>query len=286
MGPLCGVFDQRAAERLNHEADMYGFDGISVGGVLSWLMECLDQRLVEPEELGVKGRPVFSPSGFSLESDSMHNAELCIQLLDGMIEKRGRLDMGDGARKVARRWAREKGKQVLDPFVFTAYARKGWMIPNQYWTPGAISPMPIMGKYYMYYGNDFVPPRSLGRINAERFRNELVMDNLGMCRFHRLWAEEMIPEIVGTLFGMKDQYLERIAVTASRINSRNSSIFWESERNADYVHTFLRRKREVEGDSRPELLEWLDKFQKDKREAALEFWYEIHKGIHESLREF
>jgi glyceraldehyde-3-phosphate dehydrogenase (ferredoxin) len=32
MGPLCGIFDQRAAERLNHQADMYGFDAISVGG--------------------------------------------------------------------------------------------------------------------------------------------------------------------------------------------------------------------------------------------------------------
>jgi glyceraldehyde-3-phosphate dehydrogenase (ferredoxin) len=145
--------------------------------------------------------------------------------------------------------------------------------------------MAIMGKYYMYDGSDFVPPRSLGRLNAERFRAELVMDNLGMCRFHRLWAEDMLPEVVGTLFGMKDQYLGRIAATASRINSRNSSIFWESDRNADFVHTFLRRKREVDGDSRPELLTWLDKFQRDKHEAALEFWYEIHKGIHESLQE-
>ncbi len=286
MGPLCGVFDQRAAERLNHHADMCGFDGISVGGVLSWLMECLDQGLIDPAEVGVAGKPVFSASGFSLESDSMHNAEIGVQLLDSIVQKRGRLDLSEGARKLARRWAREKGKQVLDPLLFIAYARKGWMIPNQYWTPGAISPMPIMGKYYMYYGNDFVPPRSLGRINAERFRNVLVMDNLGMCRFHRLWAEEMIPEVVGTLFGMKDQYLHSIAVTASRINSRNSSIFWESERNADLVHLFLRRKQEVEGSSRPELLEWLDKFHKDKDGAALEFWYEMHKGIHESLREF
>ena len=286
MGPLCGVFDQRAAERLNRCADTYGFDGISAGGVLSWLMECLDQGLVEPEELGVHGKPVFSPSGFSLESDSMHNAELGIQLLDGIVQKRSLLDLSEGPRKAARRWARDKGRQVLDPFVYVAYARKGWMVPNQYWTPGALSPMPIMGKYYMYYGNDFVPPRTLGRFNAERFRSELIMDNLGMCRFHRLWAEEMLPEIMGTLFGLKDQYLENIAVTASRINSRNSSIFWESERSADLIHTFLRRKREVEGDSRPELLVWLDKFQKDKREAALEYWYEIHKGIHESLREF
>ena len=42
MGPLCGVFDQRAAELLNDKADAAGFDGISIGGVLAWLMDCLD----------------------------------------------------------------------------------------------------------------------------------------------------------------------------------------------------------------------------------------------------
>ena len=85
---------------------------------------------------------------------------------------------------------------------------------------------------------------------------------------------------------MKEQYLERIAATAGRINSRNSSIFWESGRTIDFVHSFLKRKREVEGNTGPELLAWLDKFEKDKREASLEYWYEIHKGIQESLSEF
>jgi glyceraldehyde-3-phosphate dehydrogenase (ferredoxin) len=234
----------------------------------------------------VADKPMFTPTGFSVEADSKHNADLGIGLLDAMIERRGRLDLSEGARKLARRLAREKGKAVLDPFIYVAYARKGWMVPNQYWTPGALSPVAIMGKYYMHYGPDFVPPRTLGRINAERLRGELVMDNLGMCRFHRAWAEEMLPEIIGELYGKKEQYLERVSVTASRINSRNASIFWESERNADFVHAFLKRHREVEGSTRPELLDWLDRFDKDKKEASFEFWYEIHKGVHESLREF
>lgn len=286
MGPLCGVFDQRAAERLNHHADAYGFDAISVGGVLAWLMECLDQGLLKPEELGVRQRPVFSPKEFRVESDSMHNAELGIGLLDAIVEKRGIVNLDEGARKFARHLARERGKKVLDPFVYIPFARKGWMVPNQYWTPGALSPMAIMGKYYMYYGSDFLPPRSLGRINAQRFRDELILDNLGMCRFHRLWAEEMLPEIMGSLYGKKDEYLAKLAVTASRINSRNSSIFWESERSADYVSAFLKRQRDVENNQRPELLEWIGHFDRDKQEAAYAFWYEVHKGIHESLREF
>jgi glyceraldehyde-3-phosphate dehydrogenase (ferredoxin) len=249
-------------------------------------MDCLDQRLVTPDELGVQGRPVFSPKAFQLEADSLTNAVLGTELLDSIISKRGLVNLEEGARKFARRLARDKGRAVLDPFVYVAFARRGWMVPNQYWTPGVLSPMAIMGKYYMYYGNDFVPPRTLGRMNAQRFRDELILDNLGMCRFHRLWAEEMLPEVIGSLFGKKDEFLRSIHVTASRINSRNASVFWESERNADHIHTFLLRHRDVEKTQRPELTEWLDHFARDKREAAYAFWYEVHKGIHESLREF
>lgn len=286
LGPLAGVFDQRAAERLTHHADMLGFDAISAGGVVSWMMECLAEGLAAPEEFGVDRRPVFDPAGFDVVADSAHNAGIGIGLLDAIIEKRGLVDLSGGARKFARRLSRLKGKEVLDPFVYTAFARKGWMVPNQYWTPGVLSPMSIMGKYYMYYGYDFVPPRELGRRNADRMVAELVLDNLGICRFHRQWAEEMAPEIIDALYGMKDAYLRCAAMTAARIHCRNSSTFWESERSADYVHRFLLRKRDVEGEQGPELLSWLDRFAEDKMEAALSFWYETHKGIQESLREF
>ncbi|MFC1572282.1 aldehyde ferredoxin oxidoreductase C-terminal domain-containing protein [Candidatus Eisenbacteria bacterium] len=286
MGPLCGIFDQRAAERLVHHADMYGFDAISIGGVLSWLMECLSRGELKPTELGVAAVPVFSPEGFRVETDSAHNASLGVDLLDAIIERRGLLDFGEGARKLARRLARERGSSILDSFVHTAFARKGWMVPNQYWTPGVLSPMAINGKYYMEYGSTFLPPRELGRKNAERFRAELILDNLGTCRFHRQWAEEMLPEVVEHLFGMKKAFLESIAVTASRINSRNASVFWEPKRNADFIQTFLQRQRDVEEDHSPVLGDWLDRFERDKHEAALEFWFETLKGIQESLREF
>ena len=286
MGPLSGIFDQRAAEKLNHHADMYGFDGISIGGVLSWMMECLDKGSLTPEELGVKDVPVFSPKGFDVVADSMHNADLGIALLDSIVEKRGIVDLQEGARKFARRLSREKGKKVLDSFLYIPFARKGWMVPNQYWTAGALSPMAIMGKYYMYYGSDFYPPRELGRQNARRLRGELMLDNLGICRFHRKWAEEMMPDVIESLFGLKDKFLENNAITASRINSRNSSQFWESERNIDFIYSFLKRKQVVENNSEPELIKWIEFFEKDKQEAALSFWSDIHKGILESLREF
>jgi glyceraldehyde-3-phosphate dehydrogenase (ferredoxin) len=286
FGPLAGVFDQRAAERLTHHADMLGFDAISAGGVVCWLMDCLADGVLSPQELGVSDVPVFSPDNFDIIVDSSRNADIGIGLLDAIIERKGIVDLSEGARKFARRLSRSKGKEVLDRFVYNAFARKGWMVPNQYWTPGVLSPMSIMGKYYMHYGGDFVPPRELGRKNAARMTAELVLDNIGICRFHRQWAEEMVPEIIGYLYGQKEEYLKRAMMTASRINCRNSSVYWESERCVDFVHMFLQRKKEVDGSTDPELLTWLDRFDQDRAETAFSFWYEIHKGIQESLREF
>lgn len=285
MGPLCGIFDQRAAELINQKADSLGFDGISVGGVLSWLMECLHENLIKPEELGVETKPVFAIQNFDVVNDSMHNARLGMALMDQMASEGGKINLAEGARKFARQIAREKGKAAMDLFMYNSFARHGWMIPNQYWTPGVLSPMGIMGKYYNDYGRKFLGPRDLGRQNANRMLKELMIDNLGICRFHRAWAEDLMPDIIGQLFGKKEKFLRAVELTASRINSRNASIFWEPARNIDFVHTFLKKMAETDNQN-PELNHWLLRFDTDKEQAALDFWYEIHKGSHETLKEF
>jgi len=284
MGPLCGIFDQRHAEKVNHHADSYGFDAISIGGVLSWLMECMANDYLKPSELGIDKVPFFQHKNFQLLNHSEQNAQIACDLMDAIVERK--INLMEGARKYARQLSRQKGKALIDCFVYNAYARRGWMVPNQYWTPGAMSPMAIMGKYYMYYGNEFVAPRELGKLNADRMKMELIIDNMGFCRFHRNWAEEMIPDIVESLYGFKKEYIENAAITASRISSRNSSVFWESERNIDLIHQFLIRKQKTDKNDGQEFLKWLDYFNKDKNAAALDFWYEIHKGSAEVLREF
>ena len=286
MGPLCGIFDQRAAEKLNHHCDAMGFDAISGGGVLAWLMDLLEVGVLTPEELGVTRMPRWDTAAFDIVNDSMHNAELGCELIDAILERRGILDFREGVRKWSRIHSRAKGMALHDRLVYIAFSRRGWMVPNQYWVSGALAPMAIMGKYYMIYSFDFVPPRTLGRMCADRMKKELILDNLGICRFHRGWAEELLPEVMGSLYDCRERFLRAIDVLASRLHSRNSPIFWESERDIDFIHTFLKRKREVDGDGRPELAEWLDKFDRDRVEAAREFWYETLKGIDESLREF
>jgi len=286
LGPLCGVFDQRAAEKLNHCGDASGFDAISLGGVLAWLMDCLDRGLLTREELGVSRLPRWDPSCFDLVADSLHNAELGIELINSILQKRGILDLSEGIRRWGRVVRSRKGTDVLDHCAYIAFGRKGWMVPNQYWTPGVLAPMAIMGKYYMHYGADFLPPRELGRHCAGRLLGELGMDNAGICRFHRAWAEQMMPDVFDSLYGLKDRFLQANAICASRINSRNAGVFWESELNIDYILTFLKRKRDIEGEVDADLVHWIERFERDRKEASLDYWFEIRKGIDESLRDF
>jgi glyceraldehyde-3-phosphate dehydrogenase (ferredoxin) len=285
MGPLCGIFDQRGAEKLNHHCDALGFDAISGGGVLAWLMDLLDEGVLTREELGVSRLPRWNRENFDPVADSLHNAELGCELLDAIIERRGILDFHEGVRKWSHLQSRAKGTALHDRLVYTAFSRGGWMVPNQYWSAGVLAPMAIMGKYYMVYGNEFIPPRELGRRCAERLKGELILDNLGVCRFHRGWAEELLPEVLGTLYGRRDEFLTATTLLAGRLHSRNAPVFWESVRTVDFVHTFLQRHHEVEHDHHPELAIWLEKFDRNKGEAARDFWYEILKGIDESLVE-
>jgi len=285
MGPLCGIFDQRAAERLNHHCDAMGLDAISGGAVLAWLMDLLDTGTLTPEDLGVTEVPRWDLERFRVVEDSQHNAELGIALIESILSRRGIVDFREGIRKWSRIHSAGRGVNLHDSMVYIAFGRRGWMAPNQYWVAGALAPMTIMGKYYMVYSNDFLPPRELGQKSAGRMKAELILDNLGICRFHRGWAEEMLPEVMGEIYGCRDQFLRAISVLAGRLNSHNCPVFWESERDIDYVHTFLKRKREVDKDEHPELTRWLEKFAADKVEAAKDFWYEMLKGINESLDE-
>lgn len=279
MGPLSGIFDQRAAEKINKYADACGFDAISLGGVISWLMECLEKGYITPQDIGIKNIPQFRDNDFDVVKTSMNNADIGIEIIDSIIEKKGILDFSDGARVLAHKLADSMGKEILDAFSYNANGKKGWMVPNQYWTPGVLSPMALMGKYYMYYGSDFVPPRILGHKNAERFVAELMLDNTSICRFHRGWAEEMTPELIGHLYGLEQEFLAKINSFAIEINDQGKPVFWETQRNIDIIHQFIKKKESV--NYQDELSKWVKLFDEDEKMAAKSFWTEIYKGVQE-----
>lgn len=286
LGPLCGVYDQRCAEELVGFADGHAFDAIQIGGVVAWLMDLVASGLVEPGDWGLPYPPVFELCGFKVEEDSRHNADVAMVLLRALAEARGELDLRHGARVLARRIGQRIGKtrEVLDRLVVNCASERGWMVPNQYWVPGMFSPMAIMGKYYEHYGDEFVPPRALGALNTHRMAIELMLDNLGFCRFHRDWAEELAPQIFREHIGIETDLAEHHHRLARRIHARNRAVMFESGRVVELLHTYLRRKRD-EGVDRPELAEWLLRFDADPRSAARDYWYEIRKGVDDALAE-
>jgi glyceraldehyde-3-phosphate dehydrogenase (ferredoxin) len=280
MGPLSGIFDQRAAERVNHRADELGFDAIQIGGQIAWVMECLDDGLVDPTSLGLPSgaRPRFAPEGFDKIADSSHNAELALAVLD-LSATPGHL-LARGMRAAAR----ELGPEARDRAVYLSNGSDGWMVPNQYWVPGMFGPQCVMGKYWVHYDAEFLPPRELGRKSAARMLAELTTDNAGMCRFHRGWSEKLWPEIVQGHLGLDLDYPAHHARIAREIHRQGAPVYWESARVEEIVHTYLSEMfDESPGDS--VLGGWVKRFDADRSQAARAYWDEMRSGIEDGLAE-
>lgn len=285
LGPQIGVFDQRAAEKVNDYADAMGFDAIEIGGTVSWMMEILAEGLIPPEDFGfpaidqMKFGFTADTHTFNLVEDSMRNADYAIALMDALLFNPRCGLFRDGIRAAAHQLDRRYGICSVDRAVYLAHGDEGYMVPNQYWVPGMFSPMPMMGKYYVYYGGEFVPPEPLGRKNVERMTYELFNDNSGICRFHRKWAELITDEILAQHYALDIDYKAHQFELAREIYQREGgkSVPWESERVNDLILGFL-QLWENQGLKDPLLIGWLERFRQDKKAAALDFWREILAG--------
>jgi glyceraldehyde-3-phosphate dehydrogenase (ferredoxin) len=156
LGPLCGVFDQRAAERLNKFVDAMGLDSIQTGGTVAWIMELAAEGLIPPADFGLPSEgprgfpltPAPSPIGrgaggegrlptthdFDLVADSAHNAAYAMAVVKMLLfDERGAV-FRKGLRAAAREIDQRYGIRSLDRAVFTAHGVEGCMVPNQYWT--------------------------------------------------------------------------------------------------------------------------------------------------------
>jgi len=285
LGPQIGVFDQRAAEIINDHADAMGFDAIQLGGMLAWIMDILQTGLIQAEDFGfppineMRFNFAKDQSNFDLVNDSYLNANYAISIMDSILFNEKCAPFRRGIRSAARNLDKKMGINTTDLAVFILHGERGHMVPNQYWVPGMFSPMPIMGKYFVQYTNEFLPPYELGRKNVERMVYELFNENSGICRFHRKWAETITDEILEAHYDLKVDYKEHQFNLAKSIYERESekSLPWNSERIADLILGFL-IFWETKGLDHPELKRWINEFQKDKKQAAFSFWKEIQRG--------
>jgi glyceraldehyde-3-phosphate dehydrogenase (ferredoxin) len=295
LGPLCGVFDQRAAEELNDYVDALGFDSIQTGGTVSWIMELVHRGLIAPEAFDLPQADelrfdfVDGSDTFDMVADSARNAAYAREVVDlilfadeGAVFRRG---IRAAAKALDERYGlRESGRRTIDYAVYTAHGETGCMVPNQYWVPGMFSPMPMMGKYFVYYGVDFVPPRDLGRKCVERMVYEFYSENSGVCRFHRKWCEAIVDEIIASHYDLPIDYKAHQFTVVQAICDReiDGVAFWESERTVDIIQGYLESWERLDLKD-PALHEWLERFRADKWTAARAYWEDVRTGIVEAL---
>lgn len=280
LGPLVGVFDQRAAESLVRFADAMGFDTIELGGTVAFAMEALERGWLGPSETGIAERPRWEPDGFDPVADSAHNAALAERLVAWILDDVRAAPFRRGLRVAAR----ALGGEAAQAAVYVARGDgEGAVVPNQYWVPGVLAPVPVLGRYYLDYTYEWQPPHALGAGCAERMRKELMLDNYGMCRFHRGWAETVLPEVVNRFRGLAVDAEEHHRHLALEIDEAGVPAPWETERVVDLVQSYLHKYR-ADGPPEPGLDEWIDRFRRDRRAAARAYWQEIRDGFVAALR--
>ncbi|MCL4272171.1 MAG: hypothetical protein KJZ72_21615, partial [Anaerolineales bacterium] len=287
LGPQVGVFDQRAAELLNDFVDAMGFDSIQTGGTLAWIMELVHAGLIDPSEFGLPPANAMSfnwadeASQFDVVADSMKNANYAMDVVRAILFNPKAEVFQRGIRVAAHELDKRYGIRSIDRAVFIGHGDEGCMVPNQYWVPGMLSPMPMMGKYFVHYGVEFLLPEALGRKNVERMTYELFNENSGICRFHRKWSETITDEILRAHYeGMKADYKAHQFQLAREIYEREAPkiVYWESERIIDMVMGYL-EQWESDGLRTPELLDWLKRFREDKPAAAKAYWKAVAAGV-------
>jgi glyceraldehyde-3-phosphate dehydrogenase (ferredoxin) len=293
LGPQVGVFDQRAAELLNDFVDAMGFDSIQSGGTVAWIMELVRDGLIDPRAFGLPPADEMSfdwaddPSQFDIVPDSMKNAQYAMNVVQAILfEPKAEL-FRRSIRVAAQEIDKRYGIRSIDRAVFLGHGDEGCMVPNQYWVPGMLSPMPMMGKYFVHYGVEFLAPEALGRKNVERMTYELFSENSGICRFHRKWSETITDEILRAHYaGLDVNYKAHQFQLAREIYEREAPkiVFWESERVMDMVMGYL-VQWESDGLQTPELTEWLRRFREDKKAAVKAYWNEVYNGIRTAFQD-
>jgi glyceraldehyde-3-phosphate dehydrogenase (ferredoxin) len=290
LGPQIGVFDQRAAEMINDYADAMGFDAIQTGGTIAWIMDLVANGLINPETYGFppadRLKFVFTAdvNQFDLVNDSAANAGYAREVIEAILFKPEAEVFRAGIRLAARELDQKLGIRSVDRAVFIPHGERGSVVPNQYWVAGMLSPMPMMGKYYVYYEGKFMPPYELGRKNVERMTYELFTDNSGICRFHRKWAETITDEIIKAHYALDINYKNHQFHLARQIHEIESakSQPWESSRVADLIMTFLEQWQRF-GLVDENLTAWLERFHADRQEAALAWWQDVRRGIRDAF---
>ncbi|MEZ0394188.1 MAG: aldehyde ferredoxin oxidoreductase N-terminal domain-containing protein [Desulfurococcaceae archaeon] len=285
LGPIVGVLDLHEAERLVELADSYGFDAIELGNVVGFVFEAISRGLLEPSEVGLSGRPRFDPASYS-EEDAKLNADLAVEVIESLAWGRNpilRLIAEEGLRAAckvldviyAERVAKS-GAKFEDLAIYASFGERGHITPNFYWTPGMVAPLPVLGRYWTLYSGVFAEPEEFAAKSYERAIRELMVDDSGVCRFHRGWAEKLLPEVHRDFHGVKDVEGFYRRVYASIVEYQERALAspspWDSGKVVDFMASAAREYTHRA---------WAEKFAKDRGAAAQEWWERFYAKLRE-----
>ncbi len=287
LGPMIGVVTLEDTAELVALADDLGIDAIEAGHVIAWIFDAVEKGLLDHKELDLPARPSLDPLALGPET-SKANAAAAKTILERLATRRGEHEAligAEGSRKAARlldelydsRVSRTRVR-FRDLLVYAAFGRQGYMTPNYYWSPGMVAPLYILGRYWTSYSPTFASPEEYARHSLSRAYAELAIDNAGMCRFHRKWAEKLLPHIYRELLGVdRDPYdaarkiYSRIAIYQIRAGAEPQP--WESRKTMDLVATIaaeigVRGWEDALGDY-DRILEWWNAFYQIVRDSIM-----------------
>ena len=106
----------------------------------------------------------------------------------------------------------------------------------------------LLGRYWTNYSPSFTEPEEYARHAYTRAVHELAVDNAGLCRFHRKWAEKILPGLYKELLSAEYEIYEhsaklyqRIALYQVRAGAEPRP--WESRKTMDLVATIAAELR-------------------------------------------
>jgi len=265
LGPNLGIFEFDEVARVHAACDRAGFDAVELGGVLAWVLE-------------TRGGRGFEIGGFRVEEDSRANAEQALKLTQRILDGRAP-ELSGGLAAAARAAEPEARERAL----YVSNGPGGGIAPMQFWSPGALAPGTIAGRYHTYFGGDHVAVKQLGRLCAERAVQEIALDNLGLCRFQQEWAEDQLSELLRRAGGGKLDVVAHHRETARRLFERSRPRRWETARTREVVAGHLRACREA-GVRDSALDGWIAAFDDDAVTAADRYWEALLEGFREGLR--
>ncbi|ABR54153.1 Aldehyde ferredoxin oxidoreductase [Methanococcus vannielii SB] len=206
-GPLLGIFDIYAADKVVNMVDTIGIDAIEFGNLCSWVFELLDNGMLKPEEVGIE-KPVFDIESFENDEDilknSEHNAKQAVAF--AKIVAFNENEFGNLCSRGVRRASkvlnekypeRIKDRKFEDFGVYDSFGKEGQISPTMYWAIGNFMPYLIQGKYLTHYQcGVFLEPEELAKLSVKNTLEEIMLENLGICRFHRKWITPIIDKLL------------------------------------------------------------------------------------------